>query len=167
VLFIRLTGIRGRVGAACVLVTSGLLVALATAPGSAAASGGATVTEHVAQAGPTPQHTGDRTGNLSVTVPVVGFAPGDGLPAKLVGGNSYVTTVLVVVGPGYDGATAWVTWDGVRLDGCRSVPLATGRANRLTCTVNASARSSGADRDLVVTVRTPHAGSFRHAYHHT
>ena len=152
------------------LVTSGLVVALAAAPGSTATSGEPTVTEHVAQASPAHLPAGYRkdhqTGGLAVTVPVVGFAPGDGLPAGVSPGRTYLTTVLVVVGPGHEGATASITWDGAPVEGCRSVPLATGRATRLTCTVTADGRSTGRGADLVVTVRTLSDGWFRHTYVH-
>ena len=91
-------------------------------------------------------------GGIGVTVGVVSFTERDGLAAVLRTGHHYQTELMLVVSPGYDGATATVTVQPGTVAGCVAVPLPTGVAVPMRCRIELAPHAAGLPPAKVATI---------------
>jgi len=109
-------------------------------------------------------------GVVGVTVGVVSFTERDGLAAALHAGHHYRTELMLVVSPGYEGATATMTVQPGTVDGCVAVPLPTGVAVPMRCRIELAPHPPGQApppvTTVTVTVRLPDGSSLTKVYPH-
>ena len=113
---------------------------------------------------------GAARGAVGVTVGVVSFTERDGLAAAVHAGHHYRTELMLVVSPGYEGATATVTVQPGMVDGCVAVPLPTGVAVPMRCRIelvgHPAGRPAGPVATVTVVVRLADGSNITKVYSH-
>ncbi len=111
-----------------------------------------------------PRERDPRGTGISVTVPAVAVGQADGLPYRLTGPRTWVSSVPVWVARGVVPASATVSARGAVVRGCSSGPLRPGHVTRLHCRLTVAA-APGTSVTVTVVVRAGTSVAER-AFHH-